>query len=1284
MSNQKSVTRSGSRKAPKLLSLIMVIVLLGTLAVDGYCAYDLLGRKIEPANSQAAEEQRSEDKTEKKAASAERTAFEQASAEVKKSGNKPLLYSLLDGMENKTVNSDNEGLEFIKAVHAELGVKNADEDLVFDTVVADDNWVHRHYKQVHKGIEVLGGGVTVTTDKETGKVVDVSGRQFDIPDDIKTEPTVSFDDAKKSAQKYVSDVMKKDISTIRLDNEGVKLVPVYVDKVLTGYKVCVSNKNNGRKIADVIVDSETGQAAAVKSYTGKTLRTDTGSKNNSGRSDATLNKSVDNIGGYKVSDEQYDLSDNDKNIKVLKPAEAKVDILETEGSEVYSFDPTEITPEEQAAIDTLGNAEGAYDLFNTQFGRRGIDGNGSGIAIVYGGETIGFDTVNGEETADISGCTTYAGENTIYVGKTADGASQAGQAAADEIGSAYAQGVIESESELFNGFAPVGSDPERSEAVAIGVGLSEVFGEIVEDYVKDGQLNNNCDWVNGSGELKSASADVNTYKEYETSCTDGKLIVTTFAAELAASGVDMATVANLLYDVIPMLTAKTTFVKFRMTVEAVAAEYAVSSKDGRKLTEEQFEKVIDAFDKVGIPVNYDYTLVSEGTIRVNDENDEAYDSFKVKLASYNDPEKVIFEGECTADSFKLPASVPNGLYILTLTDKNDEMMTASYTIIINNNSPDSKTKAYDDSITAYTQFGAEARDVVLVLDISGSMDGNPIEQTREAAGKFVDTVLTQSPSTRISIVTYSSEASDLIISSNQKAVLTADINSLYSGGGTNIHEGLTHADDILNKSKSQKKLIVLMSDGYPNRGPDESGDFCAPIVKLADQIKDKGVTIYTLGFFHNLSGSELSECQKLMSDIASEGYDYTVDNADDVKFDVADPESDLYKVFNDFAEMINGKKYINIRIACPVDVTVSYNGETLSSDKKHPITRTSFGSLSYEKIIDDETGKESEDTVKVLRLEEGTDYEVCINGTGKGKMNYTISYPDEDGEYNDVRSFKNVPITKETVIATSTKQEEEVKLNVDTDGDGTFDLNYGAEKNKKAEEISEGNMMTVIFIIVNSLLGVVIVLYAVFAIKKKIASKKAARLAQPIMPTACTACGAPLDGSSKFCRSCGAAVQMIMPEPAAVQAPEIEPAKKRSKAPAIIKLSVIGVCAAVMIVTLVFYNSPATTVFKQIRDNKPESAALIYKNNMEDAGLTKSYLNFLTNHHIGKAESAFNDGDITAADYKSILTGIKSLDLDDASEQASDKLKELERSDKGSSENTEKPAESQTETAGEA
>ncbi len=361
----------------------------------------------------------------------------------------------------------------------------------------------------------------------------------------------------------------------------------------------------------------------------------------------------------------------------------------------------------------------------------------------------------------------------------------------------------------------------------------------------------------------------------------------------------------------------------------------------------------------------------------------------------------------------------------------------------------------------YTDYVVSDRDVVLVLDVSGSMAGTALNETKNAAVEFVNTVLDENA--RIGIVSYASNANMVSDFSTKKQNLITSIERLGSGGSTDIDVALQMAESMLETSKAKKKIIVLMSDGVPNES--RVGD---ELVEYAGTIKDKGIYIYTLGFFHELYSYEKAEAQELMGRIASDGHHYEVENADDLVF-----------FFGDMADTISGQKYIYIEIACPVNVTVTKNGETLSSDMDSLSTRTSFGTLSFEENVDengdpkytadededDEDAEEVDNRKKILRLKDGMEYDIEIEGTADGEMTYTVQYMDEEGNYSDKREFRNIEVTEDMQATSVASSKRELTfLNVDTDGDGRFDIIYEAAANEKAKEVKDTLMIVLLWI----------------------------------------------------------------------------------------------------------------------------------------------------------------------------------------------------------------------------
>ena len=381
------------------------------------------------------------------------------------------------------------------------------------------------------------------------------------------------------------------------------------------------------------------------------------------------------------------------------------------------------------------------------------------------------------------------------------------------------------------------------------------------------------------------------------------------------------------------------------------------------------------------------------------------------------------------------------------------------------------------------------RDVVLVLDVSGSMAGTALEETKKAAVNFIDMMLGEDAS--IGIVTYSSSASRLSDFSLNQNVLTTIASNMSTGGWTNIEDGLKEAYSMLRESSAKKKIVVLMSDGLPNTG--KTGN---TLIAYADEIKNDGIIIYTLGFFEELDNK--ASAQALMEEIADDGCHYEVTNADE-----------LFFFFSDVADTISGQRYIYIRVACPVDVIVTHNGETLCSSEDALSVRTDFGTLTFEENT-------SGDVVKILRLKEGAEYDVQIIGTGRGSMDYMIGFMDENGEYSDFRRFEDIKITEDTIIDTVAALSKTSELKIDEDGNGRYDIKLRAEENGYGEMVKRSPIVYVAPVVFIFLLVVIFIIARKRSQKNKTGMVGKAKV--------CRHCGAQLEGSEKFCGYCGTPV----------------------------------------------------------------------------------------------------------------------------------------------------------------
>lgn len=355
--------------------------------------------------------------------------------------------------------------------------------------------------------------------------------------------------------------------------------------------------------------------------------------------------------------------------------------------------------------------------------------------------------------------------------------------------------------------------------------------------------------------------------------------------------------------------------------------------------------------------------------------------------------------------------------------------------------------------TTEVKVASKGRDTVLVLDVSGSMSGEPLTEMKKSALQFCNDLLYDEYNNRVAVVCFDDDLTYHEFS-NDLDELENYINDISDGGATNMTAALEQAESMLDNDgiDSHIKNIVIMADGLPNRGKTSTSgsaefvssalslftsdeEFANAVVDTAEGIMKK-YNMYSLGFFHSLTQSEYDNCSKLMSKLTNmtDGY-HEVDKAENLQFE-----------FGDIADDISDGSRVVINIACPVDVSVSYDGETLSSASSDLNEEASFGTLQL-------LGKNQD--VKVLSLDSDKVYDIELSGTDKGTMDYSVNYIDENDEISDYRNFSSVPITDTTIINSSTDNSTTVNLNIDNNGDGVVDVIWGADSNGDAKIIQD-------------------------------------------------------------------------------------------------------------------------------------------------------------------------------------------------------------------------------------
>jgi Ca-activated chloride channel family protein len=144
----------------------------------------------------------------------------------------------------------------------------------------------------------------------------------------------------------------------------------------------------------------------------------------------------------------------------------------------------------------------------------------------------------------------------------------------------------------------------------------------------------------------------------------------------------------------------------------------------------------------------------------------------------------------------------------------------------------------------FQNITTEGIDIVLTLDISGSMLARDFKPDRLEASKNVATeFISGRPYDRMGLVVFSGESFTQCPLTTDHAVLINLMRELKSGmieDGTAIGNGLATAVNRIKDSDSKSKVIILLTDGVNNRGD------VAPTT-AADIAKTYGIRVYTIG-----------------------------------------------------------------------------------------------------------------------------------------------------------------------------------------------------------------------------------------------------------------------------------------------------------------------------------------------------------------------------------------------------------------------------------------------------
>jgi uncharacterized protein YegL/DNA-binding MarR family transcriptional regulator len=148
------------------------------------------------------------------------------------------------------------------------------------------------------------------------------------------------------------------------------------------------------------------------------------------------------------------------------------------------------------------------------------------------------------------------------------------------------------------------------------------------------------------------------------------------------------------------------------------------------------------------------------------------------------------------------------------------------------------------------------KDIVFVLDRSGSMGGRKIEQLKDA---FTEIVYQVHVEDRFNIITFSSTTdhwkSEMVPATGMNKDSSVNyIQAIDPSGSTNINQALTDALNMFEGDVEAVPIVVFLTDGLPTTGETNPNSIRQNILHENDQ----SVSIYALGFGEDVDFEFLS------------------------------------------------------------------------------------------------------------------------------------------------------------------------------------------------------------------------------------------------------------------------------------------------------------------------------------------------------------------------------------------------------------------------------------------
>lgn len=556
-------------------------------------------------------------------------------------------------------------------------------------------------------------------------------------------------------------------------------------------------------------------------------------------------------------------------------------------------------------------------------------------------------------------------------------------------------------------------------------------------------------------------------------------------------------------------------------------------------------------------------------------------------------------------------------------------------------------QAYRKSLSVSTRFlaGEAGRDITVIPTVTGSLSAG---QKKDLLS-YVDSLLTQVPSTRIRIIgkgkaqgsddetgnTVSAESDWTVLNQSfTPASVKQAILSLGSAAdqgredipepkGSDLAGALACAHEALFSQSAGKEpgyLVLLCDEGNKEKLTEAK--------TLSDSLKNRGLVLIGIDISRGADDGESTAAESLKKMASADS------------FYPASGGKHLHKILNHLSyRQTHPGRMSRIEIAGQAQVRILQNGkevlswqpahseaaaaeartdmkesgkdqanQTSPQDEKHQTGEKYGMSLTDYGLVWREKGRQDR-LIFELQAGSGSPYEIALRGLGKESLNLKLSCQDQDGNYSDRRTVKDIAMTEKSQVFTSLNPAEPSYLLIDQDGKGQVDRIEKVVGNGKGQVTSGriGENVQRLFFLFLVLCILALILPALI---RRLIAKSKERKEGPV----CLQCGMRNKRGARACRRCG----KLLPAPQEGHESKFSRGQEKKGSP----LPRILFALALLILTFVhvqFSCGPGALAYREFTENHQTAGAYFYKGLGRQNG-KKATCDFLLKRYIRRLD----------------------------------------------------------------